>query len=191
MVKMSLAPTITIDPYPGQYEFTTTTKGGIKIFVRPIKPEDAPLLVELFHTLSKESIYYRFFRPMKFLSPDMLAYFTQIDYDRAIALVALDKTHPTERMLGVARVMSFPDSKAAEIAVTVGDPWQGEGIGEALMKHIIIISKERGKETLLGYVLRENTHMLNLAEKLGFTFSWNHERGQHEIKADLRTLSLV
>jgi acetyltransferase len=181
---------LVISPYPGQYEFTTTTKGGIEIFVRPIKPEDAPLLVELFHTLSKNSVYYRFFSPMKSLPPDMLAYFTQIDYDRDMALVAFDQIQTKERMLGVARIMSFPDGKTAEIAVTVGDPWQGQGIGAVLMEHLIAIAKERGKEILHGNVLRENTHMLALAKKQGFSVSWDHEDSLYKINIDLRTMSL-
>jgi acetyltransferase len=181
---------LVISPYPGQYEMKTSTKAGIKILIRPIKPEDAPLLVELFHTLSKESVYYRFFRPMKSLPPDMLAYFTQIDYDRDMALVALDQTQPKERMLGVARIMSFSDGKTAEIAVAVGDPWQGKGIGAALMERLIAISRERGKENLRGYVLGENTQMLALARKLGFRISWDLEGHQYEIETDLRALSL-
>lgn len=181
---------LVISPYPSQYETTFITKAEIEIFLRPIKPEDAPLLVELFHTLSKENIYYRFFRTMRSLPPDMLAYFTQIDYDRDMALVALDQTQPKETMLGVARIMSLPDGKTAEIAVAVGDPWQGMGIGAALMERLISISKERGKETLCGYVLGENTQMLALARKLGFKISWDLEGHQYEIKTDLRTLSL-
>ena len=181
---------LVISPYPSQYEFTTTTKRGMEIFVRPIKPEDAPLLVKLFYALSKKTVYYRFFSPMKSLPPHMLAHFTQIDYDRDMALVAFDQTQPRERMLGVARIMSFPDGKRAEIAVAVGDPWQGEGIGVVLMERLIAIARERGKETLRGYAFRENSHMLGLARKLGFTVSWDHEEGLYEMKTDLRTLSL-
>jgi acetyltransferase len=180
---------LVISPYPGQYEFNTTTKRGIDIFVRPIKPEDAPLLVELFHTLSKKSVYYRFLSPMKSLTPRMLAYFTQIDYDRDMALVAFDQTHPRERMLGVARIMSHPDDKRAEIAVAVGDPWQGKGVGAVLMERLMTIAKERGKETLLGHVLGENTHMLGLVRKLGFTVSWDGEDHLYGIEIDLRSLS--
>ncbi len=73
---------LAISPYPKQYETTVTTKGGLNVVIRPIKPEDAPLLVDLFHNLSPQSIYFRFFSPLKSLSPKMLALFTQIDYDR-------------------------------------------------------------------------------------------------------------
>jgi len=84
---------------------------------------------------------------MKSLPPGIVAYFTQIDYDRDMALVAFDQTQPRERMLGVARITSFPDGKRAEIAVAVGDPWQGEGVGVVLVERLIAIAMERGKET--------------------------------------------
>jgi len=127
---------------------------------------------------------------MKSLPPGIVAYFTQIDYDRDMALVAFDQTQPRERMLGVARITSFPDGKRAEIAVAVGDPWQGEGVGVVLVERLIAIAMERGKETLRGYVFRENTHMLGLARKLGFTVSWDCEDRLYEIEIDLRSLSL-
>jgi acetyltransferase len=92
-------------------------------------------------------------------------------------------------MLGVARIMSHPDEKKAEIAVAVGDAWQGKGVGAVLMERLIAIAKERGKETLLGHVLRENTHMLDLARKLGFTISWDREDRLYGIEIDLRSLS--
>jgi acetyltransferase len=120
----------------------------------------------------------------------MLAYFTQIDYDRDMALVAFDQAYLRKKMLGVARIMSSPDGKTAEIAVAVGDVWQGKGIGAFLMKRLIAVNKERGKETLCGYVFEENTHMLALARRLGFTVSWDSEDHLYDIRMDLRTLSL-
>ena len=99
---------LVISPYPNQDEITTTTKGGKSLFVRPIKPEDEPLLVDLFQNLSPKSIYFRFFSPLKSLPHTLLARFTQIDYDRDIALVALDQTQMEKEILGVARVMSSP-----------------------------------------------------------------------------------
>ena len=179
---------LVISPYPNQYEKTITTKGGIDIFTRPIKPEDAPLLEDLFRGLSKQSIYFRFFGPMKRLSPKMLAYFTQIDYDRDMALVALDRAAEGERMLGVARLMGDPDGVKAELAVLVGDPWQGKGVGAALMERLIAVSRERGLKSIWGLVLAENTHMLALVRKAGFKSSWNTEYRAYEIKADLERL---
>jgi acetyltransferase len=176
---------LVISPYPDQYEKAMTTKGGMEIFTRPIKPEDAPLLEELFRVLSKQSIYFRFFGPMKSLPPRMLAYFTQIDYDRDIAIVALDRSAGHEKMLGVARLMGDPDGIRAELAVLVGDPWQGRGIGAALMSRLIAISKDRGIKSIWGLVLAENTHMLSLASKAGFQSIWNKEQRAYELKAEV------
>jgi len=162
---------LVISPYPNQYETTTTTKGGIKLLIRPIRPEDAPLLVDLFHTLSPQSIYYRFMGSLKSIPHNMLAQLTQIDYDRDMALVAIDNTHSEEKMLGVARLMSYPGGTKAEFAVLVGDPWQGKGIGATLMKQLIAIAKERGTESVWGLALAENTNMLALGRKMGFKIS--------------------
>lgn len=99
----------------------------------------------------------------------MLARFTQIDYDREIALVTLWGPKFNEKMLGVARVTDVYNRKHAEISVIVGDPWQGKGNGAELLKRCLSISKERGIEKVTGIVLPENTQMLALGRKLGFS----------------------
>ncbi|MGW8223699.1 MAG: bifunctional acetate--CoA ligase family protein/GNAT family N-acetyltransferase, partial [Syntrophobacteria bacterium] len=179
---------LVISPYPAQYESHTVVKDGLAVFVRPIKPEDAPSFLDLFHTLSSTSVYYRFFSPMKSLSPSMLARFTQIDYDREIALVALEEGRPEEKMLAAARVIGDPDGKKAEFAVMVGDPWQGKGVGAKLLKTCLQIAKERGIETVWGIVLRENTQMLALGRKLGFEATRTEEPGELQLAIDLRSV---
>jgi acetyltransferase len=176
---------LVISPYPNQYEMTMMTKGGVEIFVRPIKPEDAPLLADFFDTLSRETVYYRFFSPLKSLPPRMLALFTQIDYDRDIALVAMATAEKKERILGVSRLMGEPGGRRAEFAVTVADPWQGKGIGAALMERLIQIARERGIESLWGLVLSENTHMLALGKKLGFSISRVPGESQYKLTIEL------
>jgi len=177
---------LVISPYPDQYEMTTMTKGGLEILIRPIKPEDAPLLVDLFNTLSPTSIYFRFFRPMRHLSHEMLARFTQIDYDRDMSLVALQRTGDKERMLGVARLISDPDLTKAEFSVAVGDPWQGKGVGAELLEQLVSIARERGLAFLWGVVLAENTTMLALGRKLGFSVSRVPQSTDFELKIDLQ-----
>ncbi len=148
---------LVISPYPNQYETKTVREGIGDVFIRPIRPDDAPLLLELFESLSPRSIYNRFFSLLKSLSHNMLARFTQIDYDREIALVALCKTETNEKILGVARVINEIDQKHAEFSVLVGDPWQGKGIGAELLQRCLSIAKERNLETVYGQVLSENT----------------------------------
>ncbi len=181
---------LVISPYPSQYESREVTSKGLDIFIRPIRPEDAPLLVDLFDTLSPTSIYYRFFGSLKALPHSMLVRFTQVDYDREIDLVALQETaEGKEQMLATARVISDPDGKRAEFAVLVGDPWQGKGVGARLLEKCLSIAKEHGIETVWGTVLRENTVMVALGRKLGFKVSRSDEPGELELTIDLRILS--
>jgi len=180
---------LVISPYPEQYELQDVTSGGLEVFIRPIKPEDASLLVDLFDTLSPTSIYYRFFGPLKALPHSMLVRFTQVDYDREIDLVALEETaEGKERMLATARVISDPDGKRAEFAILVGDPWQGKGVGARLLERCLGIAKERGIETVWGIVLRENTGMVALGRKLGFEVSRTDEPGELELTIELKSI---
>ncbi len=178
---------LVISPYPDQYETTAHTRGGLDIFIRPIKPEDAPLLLALHHGLSRESIYYRFFSPLKTFPKGMLARFTQLDYDRDMALVAMDQSQPEEKMLGVARLMSKAGGIEPEFAVLVGDSCQGKGVAAALMEHLLGIAKERGMESIWGLVLAENAHMLALARKLGFDISKVPGEAQYKLRMNLKS----
>jgi acetyltransferase len=175
---------LVISAYPDQYEERTSTNTGVDIFIRPIRPEDAALLVELFESLSPRSVYLRFFTPMKSLPPSMLARFTQIDYDRHIALVAIAESQPEEKMLGVARVILGRNYNEAEFSVVVGDSWQGRGIGAALLQRCLRIAKERGIQKVKGTVLAENTQMLVLGRKLGFTIKKEQDVPEYELSID-------
>jgi acetyltransferase len=178
---------LVISPYPQEYEFRQTVRENLDIFVRPVKPEDAPLFIELFNTLSPTSIYYRFFAPVSVLKPEMLARFTQIDYDREIALVAIQGNQHHEKLLAVARIIGDPDGKHGEFAVVVGDPWHGKGIGAILLQKCLDIAKSRGFEIIEGCVLRENKNMLALAKKLGFKVEKHSDVGECELTCRLIT----
>ena len=121
----------------------------------------------------------------------MLARFTQIDYDREIALVALEEGQTADRMLGVARVILEANQKRAEFSVAVGDAWQGKGIGAELLKGCLAIAAKRGIEEVWGAILSENIQMLSLARKLGFKFKNSPGTGEYELSIDLRQKSLV
>jgi acetyltransferase len=174
---------LVISPYPDQYEYRETTAEGLDVFVRPIKPEDAPLLLDLFSNLSKESVYNRFFSPLKTLSHEMLVRFSQIDYDREIAMVALD-SEQENRLLGVARIILNPDGDRGEFAIAVGDPWQGKGVGSRLLQHALRIAGDRGVRTVYGKVLAENRRMVRLARKGGFVVE-RDGTGEYAITVDL------
>ena len=98
----------------------------------------------------------------------MLTRFTQIDYDREVALVAIQETGFLEKMMGVARVIQEIDLQRAEFAVLVGDQWQGKGIAAALLSRCLTIARNRNVKHIYGTVLAENKNMLALGRKLNF-----------------------
>ena len=159
---------LVIIAYPEEDETHLVTQEGVKIFIRPVRPEDAPLFQLFFKVLSPATIYSRFFSIIKELSPKMLARFTQIDYDREIALVAFGGDSGAQRILGVARIMGDPDGKKGEFAVVVGDPWHGKGIGSSLLQNCLSIAQRMGFQKVWGAVLPENQSMRALGKKLGF-----------------------
>ena len=172
---------LVISPYPEEDEDHLVTEEGLRLFIRPVRPEDAPLFRDLFRVFSPTTIYNRFFRYVKDLSPEMLARFTQIDYDREIALVAFDRDAKEEQILGVSRIMGDPDGKQAEFAVVVGDPWHGKGIGSSLLKQGLSLAKKRGFHTVWGVVLKENRSMITLGKKLGFQTKSRPDTGEFEL----------
>jgi acetyltransferase len=159
---------LVISPYPNRYEERIRLEEAGELLIRPIRPEDAPLVVELFDALSPQSIYFRFFSPLKTLPHHMLARFTQIDYDREIAFVAIKSTDGRDRLLGVARVIPEYNRKQAEFAVLVADEWHGKGIGASLMKRCLEVARPFNFEKIKGIVLADNTKMIALGRKLGF-----------------------
>ena len=172
---------LVIGPYPEEDESHMVSVDGRRIFIRPVKPEDVPLFTALFKVLSPTTIYYRFFGMLKELKPEMLARFTQIDYDREVALVAIDEDSETDRMLGVARIIGDPDGKTGEFAVLVGDAWQGKGIGSNLPEKCLSIAEKRGFKKVHGIVLHENKNMLALGKKLGFDIKRDPDCGDNEL----------
>ena len=177
---------LVIGPYPEEDESHMVSVDGRRIFIRPVKPEDAPLFTALFKTLSPTTIYYRFFGALKELNPEMLARFTQIDYDREIALVAIDEDSESDCMLGVARIIGDADGRTGEFAVLVGDAWQGKGIGGNLLEKCLAIAEKQGFESVHGIVLNENRNMLALGKKLGFDIKREPDSGDNELVIHFR-----
>jgi len=137
--------------------------------VRPIRPEDAELERAFVHGLSEQSRYFRFFYQLHELTPAMLARFTQIDYDREMALVAIDESASARSIVGVARYIIIADREAAEFAVVTADAWQGRGVARLLMTRLVECARARGLKRLEGAVLRANSRMLKFMADFGST----------------------
>ncbi len=157
-----------IHPYPVEMVAEVALRDGKRLRVRPIRPEDAEMERAFVNGLSEDARYFRFFYRLHELTPAMLARFTQIDYDREVALVAVDEAAAAPMIVGVARYVMSPDQEYAEFAVVVADAWQGKGVARHLMARLVACAKARGLRRLEGRVLRSNRNMLAFSAALGF-----------------------
>lgn len=163
---------LAIRPYPKELEEDVRLGDERTLFLRPIVPEDEPSLQRAFATLTNEEIYMRFLVPLKVLTHLRAARFTQIDYDRQMALVLTERGVPgTTDIWGVVQVIADPDNENAEFALIVHHAMTGLGLGMFLMRRIIDYARSRGIGELYGEVLAENQPMLKLCGVLGFARS--------------------
>jgi acetyltransferase len=141
---------------------------GTDIAIRPIRPEDAELVQRFVHDLSEESKYFRFMNSMQELTETMLVRFTQIDYSREMALIAVAEEQGREVELGVARYATNPDGDTCEFALVIADNMQGKGLGQKLMVALMEAARDMGLSVIEGEVLSNNHKMLKLMSRLGF-----------------------
>ncbi len=158
-----------ITPYPKGLEQSTFLADGTELVIRPIRPEDAESEQAFVRGLSAEAKRFRFMRALNELTPEMLARFTNIDYDREMALVALLRERKQTRQIGVARYVINPDERSCEFAIVVGDEAQNKGVGTRLMKALMQAARAHGVELMTGEVLADNRPMLRLVSDLGFS----------------------
>jgi acetyltransferase len=156
---------LSIKPYPVEL-VSEIEHHGERLQLRPIKPEDESLILSFARHMSAEDVRLRFFGPMRQMSHEMAARLTQIDYDREMAFLLLPQGGGD--LLGVGRLAADPGFEQAEFALTVASDRQGRGYGQLLLRHVLEYAERRGIKRVIGYVLRENTKMLSLAERLGF-----------------------
>ena len=157
-----------IRPYPRKYVAKSVMRDGCEVLLRPVKPEDEPLVIELFRSFSAETMRLRFFQILKEISHQSIARYCNIDYNREIGIVAEIKENGARRLIGLATLIVQPDGESGEISVVVGDPWQNRGVGTILMDHLIEIGRDMGLKKLFGEFLAENTKIAHICRKKGF-----------------------
>ena len=143
------------------------------------------MVQDLFDGLSAKTIYFRFFHQIKVTGHEQLARFCQVDYDRQIALVAMEEPPGGERLLAMCHLHVSSGWEEAELAVVVGDYYQRQGLGRKLVSVGMEIARERGLKRITGTVLPENEGMLILAKKLGFTAVNDLGEGVYRIEQEL------
>ncbi|MBA3904343.1 MAG: GNAT family N-acetyltransferase, partial [Rhodocyclaceae bacterium] len=160
-----------IHPYPTHLVSEYVLPDGTGVTIRPIRPEDAEMEQEFVKDLSAESKYFRFMNTLRELTQSALARFTQIDYDREMAFIAVTGQDGQETELGVCRYATNPDAESCEFALVVADAWQHRGIARRLMNTLIDAARAKGLKYMVGHVLASNERMLGFVTSLGFVVS--------------------
>lgn len=158
-----------IYPYPTHLISTWQLADGKNITIRPIRPEDAEIEQAFVRGLSEEARYFRFMFSVQELSQTMLLRFTQIDYSREMALIAVTFEQDKEIELGVARFAINPEGESCEFALVIADAMQGKGLGQKLMTALMDAARAKGLKVMAGEVLKTNANMLKLMNRLGFS----------------------
>jgi acetyltransferase len=166
-------PKAAIRPYPRQYAGEWSAPDGTAVTIRPIRPEDEPLMVRFHGTLSEETVYARYFTYLKLsqrTAHERLTRICFIDYDREMALVAQAPTGEggEPEIVAVGRLSKAHGRNEAEFAILVGDPWQGRGLGTELLRRLVKIGRREGLDRIYAEMLGTNTGMRHASEAAGF-----------------------
>jgi acetyltransferase len=186
---LATIPKSAIRPYPSQYVAPWQITDGSSVIIRPIRPEDEPLLVQFHRTLSEESVYFRYFHLMTLshrIAHDRLTRICFVDYDREMAIV-VDHKNPDGQhtILGVGRLSKSHGVNEAEFAMLVSDTYQKQGIGTKLLEQLVEIGRDEGLERITAEILHENRAMQRVCEKVGFQL----KRTPEFIKATIDLIS--
>ncbi|HET9376336.1 MAG TPA: GNAT family N-acetyltransferase, partial [Chthoniobacterales bacterium] len=173
-------PPLAIRPYPQQYCSNWKLRDGTPIDIRPIRPEDEPLIVTFHGTLSEETVHFRYFGLPKLelrVAHERLTRICFNDYDREIALVAVRKMPETkaDEIIAVGRLMKVHGVNEGEFAIVISDRFQRQGLGTQLLELLVDIGQQEGLERIFGYILPDNYGMQRVSKKVGFTVSFDRE----------------
>jgi acetyltransferase len=181
-------PPLAIRPYPTKYIRPFTTRNGSTVTIRPIQPEDEPLMVSFHETLSDRSVYFRYFHLVKLgmrVSHERLARICFIDYDRDMALVAESRDAQGQpHIVGVGRLTRQRGTNDGEFAITVSDNLQGQGLGTELLRRVVQVGRDMRLDRITADILPENRDMQVVSEKVGFTCRYDEDTGA--IRAEIR-----
>jgi acetyltransferase len=183
-------PRLAIRPYPMQYVTPWTMPDGTQVTIRPIRPEDEPLMAKFHETLSERSVYFRYFHAMRLtqrIAHERLTRMCFIDYEREMALVVLRKKQESEEreILAVGRLITVHGTREGEFAILVSDNWHHRGLGNELLKRLVEIGRKEKLTRIFGDILPENRDMLRVCDKLGFRKHYSANDGVVRAEIDL------
>lgn len=177
-----------IRPYPSQYVARCRLRDNTIAILRPIRPEDEPLMIEFHKTLSEQSVRFRYFSLLKLetrIAHERLTRICFNDYDREIALVIDYKNPQTARheILGVGRLSKLHGLDEAEWAIMISDQWQGHGLGTKLLRLLVEIGRKEKLSRIFAHILPDNSVMQHVSKKVGFKLHFDSK--EDEWKAEL------
>jgi acetyltransferase len=189
-ISEDMLPRLAIRPYPTQYVRPWTLRNGTPVTLRPIRPEDEPLIVKFHETLSARSVYLRWLHMLNLsrrVAHEEMIRMCFIDYDREMALVA-DYDNPQtgqHEIIGVGCLIKEQGTKSAEIALLVTDQLQRQGLGTELLRQLIQVGRDEQLQRLTGDVLAENQGMVEICKKLGFRLQYSLEDQVVKVELEL------
>ncbi len=177
-----------IRPYPVQYESDWRMKNGDPLVIRPIRPEDEPMMVKFHEALSERTVYQRYLQMLNLsqrIAHERLTRICFIDYARQMALVAEREVPGTgeKQIIAVGRLQGITGATESEFAIVVADEYQKTGLGTELLRRLVEIGRAEGVKVITADILAENSVMQKLSEKLGFKLT--REPGDPVVSARL------
>lgn len=166
---------LVLRPYPERLIRPAVLKDGTKIVLRPIKPEDEEMWLEMLGNCSKESIYHRFRSDFHFNSHEVATQFCFIDYDREMGIVAEIEFEGRKKLIGVGRLIADPDLETAEYAVLITDEWQHKELGQILTKYCVEIARIAGIKRVVAETTTDNKGMITVFRKTDFKIHFNED----------------
>jgi len=181
-----------IRPYPTEFEQHWETKKGKVVLIRAIMPEDEPLIVDFHKRISEESVYTRFFNNIQYkerVNHNRLIRVCHVDYDRDIALVVLDGDKlkdDNKKIIAAGRLTKRHGVPVAEFSMLVADAYQGQGLGEKLLRELVERGRAEGLDAIEAIVLPTNKTMLHVSKKVGFQCVYDMDEGVVKTIMNLR-----
>lgn len=175
---------LVIMPYPKEYIKKIDIEGK-EITLRPIRPEDEPMWIDMFNSFSEETMRFRFFHIIKDMPHNKRVRYTFNDYSREIAIVPVIEENGEKKILGVVRMTGDANHEIAEFAIVLIDGWQGKGLGEHLFDHIMDIARKKGWKKMIAATMPGNIKMINLFKKKGCIVKYDPIEKLYDISYDL------
>jgi acetyltransferase len=175
---------LALHPYPEEFVNKINLNDNTPVLLRPIKPEDEPLWLEMLGNCSKESLYFRFRHFFHWHSHEVASRFCYIDYDREIAIVAEIENNGKRELIGIGRLIADPGYENIEYAILIPDAWQNRDLGNLLTDYCIDIARQWDPQRIIAQTTTDNPRMIKVFEKRGFSISI--EDGQVDVSLELK-----